>query len=62
MNEAPIGKRALGTEPAMALEYGFAIQAAPSPAMRQEYATLRRNSSSMEHIRQLRRVAATIYS
>jgi addiction module HigA family antidote len=60
LNEVLNGKRALNTELAMMMEAALGVDAAPLLAMQNEYDMLmaERNTSFMEKLKNLRRIAA----
>lgn len=60
LNEVLNGKRALNTELAMMMEAALGVDAAPLLAMQNEYDMLmaERNTSFMEKLKYLRRIAA----
>ena len=60
LNEVLNGKRALNTELAMMMEAALGVDAAPLLAMQHEYDMLmaERNTSFMEKLKNLRRIAA----
>lgn len=62
LNEVLNGKRALNTELAMMMEAALGVDAAPLLAMQNEYDMLmaERNTSFMEKLKNLRRIAAVL--